>query len=839
MPRGIGWTRVVVLAAVLALVATGCNFDWTQFGYGVGNTRATSDTGISQSNLNVLAPLFQGALGGAVYSSPAVAKGIAYVTASDGRLYAFNDNGTGSCNGTPNICAPLWTATIESPSSIGSAGNPSSPAVDGNTVYVGSTDGRLEAFSAAGTTNCSGTPSVCTPLWTGATGGPILSSPTTSATAVFVGSTDGKLYAFDKAGITSCTTGPVVCQPLWTGTTAGAIDDSPALSGSTIYVGSTDGDVYAFNAAGTTNCSGTPTMCTPLWRGITGAAITTSSPAAAGGFVYIGSTNGKLSVFDAAGSTGCGGTPVVCNPEWTASTGGSIVGSPAVSGGVVYIGSTDEKLYALDAAGVTNCSGSPTTCAPLWTATTGGAVRSSPAVTNGLVFVGSDDHQVRAFDAAGSTGCTGTPKSCSSLWSTSTAGAVSSSPTVAQGTLFVGSSDRTLYTYKPWTYIPPVCPVNPHEGLSPCQLQSAYALPSQVAGAGRTVAIVDALDDPYAESDLAVYRAAYGLPPCTTANGCFKKLNQSGVAGSYPTADQGWSEEISLDLDTVSAICPLCHIVLVEARSTSVTNLAKAVNTAAAQNPTAISNSYGAAEFSGEQTYDSYYTHPGIMITVSTGDSGYGTSYPSSSAAVTAVGGTALTAAANARGWTESAWSGAQSGCSSQITKPVWQTDTLCANRTTSDVSALAGLPGEAIYDTYGGDPGWEDFGGTSLASPIIASVYALAYPDASIASTYANPASLFDITSGNNGSCGGTYLCTAVAGYDGPTGLGTPCGTSAFGTGLYATVGCVFAEQQPVAQAQVHSLNRATTPTAVLSPVCGTAPPGHVRCDAMRITTP
>ena len=836
MSRGIGWTRVIVLVAALALVATSCNFDWTQFGNGTGNTRATSDAGIGASNLNVLTPLFHGALGGAVFSSPAVANGIAYVTASDGKLYAFHDDGTGSCSGTPNVCAPLWTATVETAASIGLAGNPSSPDVDGSIVYVGSTNGQLKAFSATGTTNCSGTPTVCTPLWTGATGGPILSSPTTSATAVFVGSTDTKLYAFDKAGVTNCTGSPKACLPLWTGKTAGAIDDSPALSGTSVYVGSADGSVYAFNAPGTTNCSGTPSVCTPLWRGVTGATITTSSPAVAGGSLYIGSTNGILSVFDAAGVTGCSGSTVVCNPMWKASTGASIVGSPAVAGGVVYIGSTNAKLYAIDAAGVTNCTGSPKSCAPLWTATTGGAVRSSPAVANGLVFVGSDDHYVRAFDAAGSASCSGTPKSCQSLWAASTAGTVSSSPTVAQGTLFVGSSDKTLYAYRPWTYVQPVCPANPHGGLSPCQLQSAYALPSQVAGSGRTVAIVDAYDDPSAESDLATYRAAYGLPPCTTANGCFKKLNQSGVAGSYPTADAGWSVEISLDIDTVSAICPLCHIVLVEASSSYDNDLATAENTAAAQHPVAISNSYGGPEYSGEAS-NSAYTHPGIMITVSTGDSGYagGTSYPSSSTAVTAVGGTILNKDSSVRGWTESVWDGAQSGCSSQIAKPAWQHDTGCANRTTADVSALAGYPGETIYDTYGGGPGWEPMGGTSLASPIIASVYALAYPDSSIASIYANHTSLFDITSGNNGSCGGSYLCTAVAGYDGPTGLGTPCGTSAFGTGPFATASCVAGQMKPSAQPQLRP--PVTPPAVVLTPVCGPVQPGQMRCQADRIT--
>ena len=254
-----------------------------------------------------------------------------------------------------------------------------------------------------------------------------------------------------------------------------------------------------------------------------------------------------------------------------------------------------------------------------------------------------------------------------------------------------------------------------------------------------------------------IYRADYGLPPCTTANGCFTKLNQTGAAGPYPAGDPGWAEEISLDVDTVSAICPLCHITLVEANTNATSNLLAAELIAGGLNPTAISNSWGSSEFTGEHSFDGNFTFPGIPVTVSTGDSGYGTSWPASAPNVTAVGGTVLTADTSARGWSESVWNGANSGCSTKEAKPAWQTDSGCAKRTIADVSALAGLPGEAIYDTYGGDPGWEDFGGTSLASPIIASVYALAYPDSPISSTYGNHSSLFDVTSGSNGSCGGT----------------------------------------------------------------------------------
>lgn len=324
-------------------------------------------------------------------------------------------------------------------------------------------------------------------------------------------------------------------------------------------------------------------------------------------------------------------------------------------------------------------------------------------------------------------------------------------------------------------------------GYNPPDLQSAYKLPSSTAGSGQTVAIVDAYDDPNAESDLGVYRSQFGIPACTTANGCFRKVNQSGGT-SYPRANGGWAQEISLDLDMVSAVCPNCHILLVEASSSSLTNLGTAVNEAAKLGATEISNSYGGSESSSDTSYDSsYYNHPGIAITVSSGDSGYGVEYPAASQYVTAVGGTSLSRASNTRGWSETAWSSAGSGCSSYDAKPTWQKDTGCSKRAVADVSAVADPnTGVSVYDSYSyqGYSGWMVFGGTSVASPIIASVYALAGNAAGVtygSYPYSHTSSLNDVTSGSNGSCGGTYLCTAGTGYDGPTGLGTPNGTGAF----------------------------------------------------------
>jgi len=335
-------------------------------------------------------------------------------------------------------------------------------------------------------------------------------------------------------------------------------------------------------------------------------------------------------------------------------------------------------------------------------------------------------------------------------------------------------------------------------GYDPAELQNAYNLSAAIAGATtpRAVAIVDAYDDPNALSDLATYRAQWGLEPICTGTvtiGCVivKKLNQQGQASPLPAPNAGWSEEISVDLDMASAICPSCNILLVEANSANLLNLGLAENTAAAFRPKAIGNSYGGPESALDPILDRYfYNHPGVAITASTGDSGYGVSYPASSPNVTAVGGTTLSSATtNSRGWTETAWPGAGSGCSGVETQPSWQTaviniETECAKRAVADVAAVADPnTGVAVYDSYGLS-GWTVFGGTSVSAQIISATYALAGGSGSATGAsglYGAPSGdFFDVTSGSNGSCG-TDLCNAGVGWDGPTGLGTPDGTGAF----------------------------------------------------------
>lgn len=358
----------------------------------------------------------------------------------------------------------------------------------------------------------------------------------------------------------------------------------------------------------------------------------------------------------------------------------------------------------------------------------------------------------------------------------------------------------------------PYATISYASGYGPADLHSAYSLAplpatgATFAGNGQTVAIVDAYDNPNTAADLVAYRQQFNLPLCATSattptatdlTSCFfTKVNQAGAAGPLPAGNTSWGQEIDLDIEMVSATCPACKILLVEANSASFADLGAAVDTAA-KSANAISNSYGGNEFSGEAgtAYDGHYNHPGIAITVSSGDNGYGTQFPAASEFVTAVGGTHLTKSSAGRGWSETAWSGAGSGCSAYIARPSWQTVKVgtCTKRVVADVSAVADpATGVAVYDSYGstGGANWYVFGGTSVASPIIASVYALAANAGipfTIGSPYTNTGQLWDVTSGSNGRCttkrdaSNAALCTAGTGYDGPTGLGSPHGTGAF----------------------------------------------------------
>jgi subtilase family serine protease len=323
-------------------------------------------------------------------------------------------------------------------------------------------------------------------------------------------------------------------------------------------------------------------------------------------------------------------------------------------------------------------------------------------------------------------------------------------------------------------------------GYGPADLQSAYGL-TGVSGSGTpTVAIVDAFGYPRAESDLAVYRSQYGLPPCTTANGCLKIVGQTG--GNPPNrVDTGWDQEQALDLDMVSAACPNCHILLVEASSASFSNLWTGVDYAKTQpGVRAVSNSYGNTDSSSYAQYDSHYSGNNVAITVSTGDYGYGAQWPATSPGAVAVGGTSLVRSGGTRGWSESVWNGAGSGCGLGHSKPTWQngvTDA-CGGRMEADVSSNADPnTGVAVYGpATRTTSSWGVWGGTSESSPFIAALFALRDGSINAAqSIYSHTSNLNDVTTGSNGTCAVSYYCNAQAGYDGPTGLGTPNGIGAF----------------------------------------------------------
>jgi IPT/TIG domain len=363
--------------------------------------------------------------------------------------------------------------------------------------------------------------------------------------------------------------------------------------------------------------------------------------------------------------------------------------------------------------------------------------------------------------------------------------------------------------------LPAVNDASPFPGyLTPQELRAAYALPSETASAPtQTIAVIDAYDDPAAEADLGVYDEQFGLPACTSANGCFGKLNEQGQVSPLPPENGEWAGEISIDVQMAHAVCPACHVLLVEAESDELEDLGAAVDAAAAAGATEISNSYVGPEEPAIAGFyiglaASFYDHPGVVVAASSGDCGYlneacagepaTANFPADSPDVVAVGGTSLVEKKEA--WSATAWDEAGSGCSSIFAAPFWQSAapgfsaTGCgAERSVADVAAVANpKTGVDIYDSVpegNGEPtGWAVFGGTSVSSPIVAAEFALAggaggaaYAAANLYAHLGDGADLYDVVAGANGSCAGASSCQAVTGFDGPTGVGTPLGLVAF----------------------------------------------------------
>lgn len=329
----------------------------------------------------------------------------------------------------------------------------------------------------------------------------------------------------------------------------------------------------------------------------------------------------------------------------------------------------------------------------------------------------------------------------------------------------------------------------PSSDYGPADLRSAYRVPSSTTST--TVAIIDAFDAPHVAADLAAYRASYGLPACTSATGCFRKVNQAGAAFPLPAADGDWAGETTLDVEMVSAICPSCHILLVEAASDDrygTLDMEGAVLTATNLGARYVSMSWGGGEWAGERSTDaSIFARSGVAYVAASGDYDYGTSWPAANPNVVSVGGTSLTRASNARGWAETVWgygdgTGTGSGCSAYEPRPSWQAvapiTSLCGHRAMNDVSVVADPnTGVSVYQ----DGQWWMYGGTSAGAPIIAAMYALAGTPTSTpvpSYPYGHRSAFNDVTQNANGSCR-TALCRGAIGWDGPTGVGTPNGVS------------------------------------------------------------
>lgn len=321
-------------------------------------------------------------------------------------------------------------------------------------------------------------------------------------------------------------------------------------------------------------------------------------------------------------------------------------------------------------------------------------------------------------------------------------------------------------------------------GYTPTDLRDAYKIMA-TGDPSTVIAAVAAYGYDKAEADLNYYRSYFGLSPCTGADRCFKKVNERGKQRDYPAQNLDWAQDSAIDLEMASAMCPACKLLLIEADQNSFANLGAAEDTAARLGAHVIVNSYGGDE-PGSQPFEHFYNHPGVAVVASAGDRGFIVQFPASSSHVIAVGGTRLAPDdRKRRGWTESAWKDGGSGCSAIYVKPVWQHDNGCTMRTVADVAAEADpFTGVAIYGPLaGGGSGWLEFGGTSVAVPIIGGIYGAngghVHEGRNI---YRRSRALFDVKTGSNGSCNPTYLCTASRGYDGPTGNGSPKGTAAFG---------------------------------------------------------
>jgi len=345
-------------------------------------------------------------------------------------------------------------------------------------------------------------------------------------------------------------------------------------------------------------------------------------------------------------------------------------------------------------------------------------------------------------------------------------------------------------------------------GYGPKEFHQAYKMPCTPGGSVQTtcptptsfanspiIAITIGFHVATLENDLNAYTTAFGIPPCTKANGCLSVFNQTGGTVLPTGTDSMWSLEGLMDVEVAHAVCQTCRIYLYEATTNSWENMGQAFQTAVASGATSVSNSWGANEWVGANYYEKYYNnHPGVFVAFSSGDSGWVSGFPVAMPSNVAVGGTQLSVFTDGTYAGETAWAGSGSGCSLnfnalgiQMQNPNWSATRCGTKRALADISAdAAPNTGASVYDSqwYGGNPSWFQIGGTSLSSPLIAAMYAVSGKkgdsDATLFYQNYTLSRFHDITSGTNGSCG-TPICIAGIGYDGVTGLGSPNGVTAF----------------------------------------------------------
>ena len=409
------------------LLLAGCS-DWPMIAAHTNHDVAEAAIGVG--NVGGLHEVWRAATPDEIVSAPSIAGGVAYVGSRDNKLYAFSANGTTGCSGKPKRCAPLWSTPNLGGDVV------STPAVANGMVYVGSVGEKMFAFDAAGVKKCAGAPKVCRALWTRTMSGDVIASPSVAGGVVYVIAAHD---VSDELDALDGTTGALK----WNATvdtdlsTTEHSASSVTFSNGIVYAGFSGSGadfamVAAFDAHGVNGCGGVPHTCKPLWTAPLRDALREGTPVLAGASLFAGNTFG-LDVYDPAGVKGCSGKPKTCSPLWS---GTAPFATPTVANGIVFAGN-----IAFDALGKTGCSGVPKTCKPLWTNASGNV----GAVTNGIAFATSNA-VATAYDAGGKKGCSGHPTTCKALWSTSVKHPTSA--VVANGTLWIGSTDHFLHAYR-------------------------------------------------------------------------------------------------------------------------------------------------------------------------------------------------------------------------------------------------------------------------------------------------------------------------------------------------------------------------------------------------------